>query len=64
MVLLIILLILIFVFLLGNIFLITLEKQRCKKLPIKESLDNKVVDSKLDLLNKRLTKLELEKIKK
>lgn len=64
MVLLIILLILIFVFLLGNIFLITLEKQKCKKLPIKESLNNKVVDSKLDLLHKRLTKLELEKTKK
>jgi hypothetical protein len=64
MVLLLILLILIFVFLLGNIFLITLEKQRIRKLPIGESVSSKVMDSKLDLLNKRLTKLEFEKLKK
>ncbi|MDD3244610.1 MAG: hypothetical protein PHU47_00490 [Candidatus ainarchaeum sp.] len=63
MTLLIILLILIFVFILGNIFLITLEKQQRKKLPIEHCVDPKIVDSKLDLLNKRLTKLEIEKRK-
>lgn len=59
----VILLVLIFVFLLGNILLMILEKQRNQKLPIKESVNSKVIDSKLDLLNKRLTKLELEKRK-
>lgn len=59
----VILLVLIFVFLVGNILLMILEKQRNQKLPIKESVNSKVIDSKLDLLNKRLTKLELEKRK-
>jgi hypothetical protein len=54
-----ILILLIFIFLIGNVLLIYLEKKRTKVLPVNsKDIDSKILNSKIDVLHKRICFVE------